>query len=117
MACQSNRAGFGLTMSGTIRSSQVGFGYLNDYRLISLYFNTNAMSPCGKLCVYIICSLRPDYFVYSRVAQSVPDIFHNVLEMKTILRIETDKGDTMNQDPEGRLQKQQAKLNHLTCKF
>ena len=39
MACQSNRAGLGLTMSGTIRSSQVGFGYLNDYRLISLDFN------------------------------------------------------------------------------
>ena len=46
MACQSNRAGFGLTMCGTIRSSQVGFGYLNDYQLISLDFNTG---PYGTI--------------------------------------------------------------------
>ena len=45
MACQNNRAGFGPTMSGTILSSQVGFGYLNDYRLISLDFSRHLSRP------------------------------------------------------------------------
>ena len=40
MSCQSNRAGFRLTMSGMIRSLQVGIGYLNDHRLIPEHYRT-----------------------------------------------------------------------------